>query len=77
MASCEKCWDEAYLRTFENPMKSQSEHYSDLVNERKDNQCTPEQQAGEDADRCPKCKRKSIHRYVRVCMNCGYKQLKK
>jgi len=71
MASCEKCWGDAYTRTHTNPMKSQTEHYQELINERKDNPCTPEQQAGHDATVCKKCGRKSVHQYVRVCMNCG------
>ena len=72
MASCEKCWSDAYTRTHTNPMKSQAEHYTDLIIERKDNPCTPEQQAGRDAEKCPKCDRKTIHQYVNCCMNCGY-----
>jgi len=47
MASCEKCWGDAYKRTLTNPMKSQAEHYSDLIKERNgSNKCTPEEQAG-------------------------------
>jgi hypothetical protein len=29
-----------------NPMKSQSEHYQDLLEERKDNPCSPDAQKG-------------------------------
>lgn len=32
---------------FENPSKTQAEHYYDLLEERKDHPCTPEQQAGQ------------------------------
>lgn len=39
MAACEKCWSDAYMRYLSNPDKSQSEHYSDLILERKDNPC--------------------------------------
>jgi len=73
MASCEKCWGDAYTRTHTNPTKSQAEHYQDLINERKENPCTPEQQAGHDATICEKCGRKAVHQYVRICMNCGAK----
>jgi len=72
MASCEKCWGDAYLRTHTDPMKSQAEHYSDLIKERKGNPCTPEQQAGEDATKCPKCNKIAVHQMIEVCMNCGY-----
>lgn len=44
---CEKCWADAFMRTFKNPCKSQSDHYFDLIEERKDNPCTPKQQAGQ------------------------------
>lgn len=73
MASCEKCWADAYTRMRVNADKSQADYYIDLINERKDNPCTPEQQAGLDAEMCPKCNRKTVHQYVHVCMNCGEK----
>jgi len=69
MPSCEKCWGDAYMRTHTNPTKSQAEHYQDLIKERN---CTPEEQAGNDAEECPKCKRKAMHVICKVCMNCGY-----
>lgn len=47
MPMCEKCWNDAYMREIANPMKGQAEHYHDLLEERKDNPCTPEQQRGE------------------------------
>lgn len=47
MAVCEKCWGDAYLRSRING-KPQYENYKDLLEERKDNPCTPEQQAGKD-----------------------------
>lgn len=46
MAMCEKCWSDAYLRMLGNE-KSQVENYYLLLEERKDNPCTPEQQAGD------------------------------
>lgn len=50
MAACEKCWADAYRREQDHPMKSQAEHYHNLLQERKDNPCTAEEQAGEETD---------------------------
>ena len=72
MASCEKCWSDAYLRS-RSSGKDQYECYIELISERAHNPCTPEQQAGEDAKICPNCGRKTIHQYCGVCMNCDYK----
>lgn len=59
MAACEKCWADAFGRVRDHPMKSQTEHYQDLLEERKFNPCTPEQQKGETMDKgvpdCPDC----------------------
>lgn len=73
MASCEKCWGDAYMRTHTDPSKTQAEHYSNLIEERKNNPCTPEEQAGVDADFCTKCNKMTIHQYTKQCMNCGHK----
>lgn len=74
MASCEKCWGDAYMRTHTDPSKNQGEHYNDLIEERRKNPCTPEEQAGEgDADFCTKCNKMTIHQYTKQCMNCGNK----
>lgn len=62
MASCEKCWADA----FDYGMSDQTENYRRLVKERN---CTPEEQAGEDATKCLECNLISVHQYVRVCMN--------
>jgi hypothetical protein len=43
--ACEKCWEDAYLRHLSDPSKTQAEHYQDLLTERKDKPCTPEQEA--------------------------------
>lgn len=72
MASCEKCWGDAYFRMISNPMKCQSEHYQDLIKERKNNQCTFEEQAGNGLI-CSNCKRKTIHQYTKSCLICGKK----
>mgnify|MGYP003405464791 len=71
MASCEKCWTDAYFRVFENPMKSQAQHYQDLIDEREDTPCSPEDQAGIDAGICSKCSKKTVHQHAKVCCNCG------
>ena len=44
---CRKCWNEAYLRTFTNPWKSQAEHYSEILEEKAGKICIPKEQAGE------------------------------
>ena len=44
LSCCEKCWGDAYLRWMRDPEKTQAEHYSDLLIERKDNHCTPYEQ---------------------------------
>ena len=46
MASCEKCWGDAYRRSLATG-KSQAECYHDLLVERKDNPCTEREQAGQ------------------------------
>jgi len=43
MAGCEKCWADAFRRSY-GTSKSQTECYYELLEERKDNPCTPEQQ---------------------------------
>ena len=47
MSVCEKCWSDAGRRVHENPSKSRTDHYMDLLEERKDNPCTPEEQTGD------------------------------
>ena len=49
MPMCEKCWADAYRRSFGTP-KSQTECYYELLDERKDNPCSKEQQEGVSAD---------------------------
>lgn len=46
MAACEKCWGDAYLRSL-GCGKSQAECYEEILKERDDDPCTPEQQAGQ------------------------------
>lgn len=45
---CEKCWGDAYMRTLSDPVKTQSDHYRELLEERKDKPCTEAQQRGLD-----------------------------
>ena len=61
MSSCEKCWSDS----------RESDNYTELVRSRN---CTPEEQAGEDANRCGGCKRMALHQYTHECMNkdCRY-----
>ena len=49
---CEKCWADAYLRAMVSG-QPQSQHYRELLNERKDRPCSPQEQAGQfwDAER--------------------------
>lgn len=64
MASCEKCWNDAQGR---------AEDYQQLIEERRDNPCTPEEQAGEEATECSKCNTMTMHQYAKVCTKCGSK----
>ncbi len=63
MATCEKCWNDAHAGG------DVAARYSELIHERHQKPCTPEDQAGIQAEICPSCKKKSIHQYVGVCMN--------
>lgn len=45
--ACEKCWGDAYLRHINNPRKTQSDHYRELLEERRDTPCTQEEQTGQ------------------------------
>jgi hypothetical protein len=62
VSSCEKCWSDAY-----DPQGDQSLRYRYLVNSRN---CTPEEQAGRDAEECPTCGRMTLHQHTREPM-CG------
>lgn len=71
MASCEKCWSDAYLRTQTDRSKRQSEHYLDLIEERYDKPCTGEEQAGVNAKVCIRCKTKTVRITTGECVTCG------
>ena len=62
MVSCEKCWRDAGG----NP-----DEYHRLLAER---DCTPEQQAGPEAKKCPECGRIALHQHVGDCMACDYEK---
>ena len=59
MPSCEKCWRES---------GGDPALYEKLLDTRPP--CTPEEQAGPDAKRCPVCGRKTLHQQCGECMNC-------
>jgi ribosomal protein L37E len=68
MATCEKCWrDSATI------FDDHAERYLELLKQRdKDGRaCTPEQQAGEYADVCRRCERRTLHQWTGQCMACG------
>ena len=46
MASCEKCWHDAGRQTMFRPSLFQTDIYYELLEERKDDPCTSEQQCG-------------------------------
>jgi len=46
MSCCEKCWGDAYY-VHRATGKPRSDCYYELLTERKDNPCTPRQQAGQ------------------------------
>ena len=60
MSTCEKCWRDAGL----------TGDYWSLLNERNKNPCTPEEQAGPDAGKCPECGRMTLHQLTGEPM-CG------
>ncbi len=52
---CEKCWTDAYHRSVSDPTKPQVDHYHDLIEERKNNPCSPSEQAGDWWDEEKQC----------------------
>lgn len=68
MASCEKCWGDAFLRSMYSS-KDQADCYSELMKERLENPCSPEEQAGREATECTACGRRTVHQYAGICMN--------
>jgi len=68
MAGCEKCWADSYRMTY-GTGGDRVDKYHELLKERN---CTYEEQAGPDAEWCPKCTSKTIHQITKQCMRCGY-----
>ena len=56
--TCEKCWRDSM---------GNADQYLYLVRTRPE--CTPEQQAGPDADECPVCHRRTMHQHCHRCTN--------
>jgi hypothetical protein len=50
MPACEKCWGDAFIAS-KISGRSQPEEYHRLLDERSESPCTPEQQAGQFAER--------------------------
>lgn len=65
MSACEKCWRDAHRG---GPEVCVADEYAKLLREREANPCSPEEQAGPDAKRCPKCERMVLHQYTGECM---------
>lgn len=59
MSACERCWRDA---------GGDPDGYHELLEARKVNPCTPEQQAGPGATKCPTCERAVLHTYTKECM---------
>jgi hypothetical protein len=72
MSTCEKCWVDACRNVNLNDVLDISDEYHRLLKERKDNPCTPEEQAGPEAKECPACSKKTCHQYTGECMCCGF-----
>lgn len=65
MPSCERCWADSRLAAFGGDDCA----YRRLLQSRN---CTPEEQAGENALTCATCGRRTIHQHVRDwCMACN------
>lgn len=66
MSSCEKCWSDAHGN---GAYSDAATNYQRLLDERKDNPCTPEQQAGPDASPCTECGNRMVrHQHTGECM---------
>jgi hypothetical protein len=71
MPGCQKCWNDAGRRAM-NTMSDKADIYHDLIEERTGPlECTPEEQAGDEAEVCVDCDRKTVHEVHSSCMVCG------
>lgn len=68
MSSCEKCWSDAQFTSSYTRQYSVAEEYQRLMAERADHSCTPEEQAGPEAKKCPTCGRMVLHQHTGECM---------
>ena len=66
MSACEKCWRDAHAGY---PNCDVAAEYSALVDERRANPCTPEEQAGRDRGWCIACGRNTAHQHTGECMH--------
>lgn len=65
---CEKCWADAYyIEQFGGTDETQADAYARLLRERAENPCSPEQQAGPGAERCPDCGTMTVHPITKSC----------
>ena len=58
MSACEKCWSDAYLMS-RITGRPQAECYSMLLEERKDNPCSPKEQYGQFGDEERQCDKRN------------------
>lgn len=70
MASCEKCWKDAHSMELANPEKTRGEYYIQLLEERYNQPCNAEEQAGENSSYCNRCERWTVHQHTRKCVIC-------
>jgi hypothetical protein len=61
MSVCERCWSDA---------AGDVAHYEALLDARRSQPCSPEQQAGPNAAQCPGCGSQTIHQHTGEPM-CG------
>jgi hypothetical protein len=59
MSACEKCWEDAFLESYGSG-QSQSQAYHKLLEERKDNPCSPKEQAGQWWDEENQCDSRTL-----------------
>ncbi len=63
MSACEKCWEDSAVAR----QAGDTDAYSRLLRSRV---CTPEEQAGSYATKCPACDRWTCHQHTQECMAC-------
>jgi len=63
MSSCEKCWEDSGLRA-RMTGRNKEELYHELLEERKDNPCSPKEQAGQWWDEEKQCDSRLTNRLI-------------